>query len=180
MKASIWTSSCLKPTIGLSSWQHVGSASFEGPLPQVDKAVCIADKFGLNAGVFFLKIDLRSLRFLNDILLLGELGIPLEFFEQTAMQIAIEERGLEARGEFVRFPMSIFNSYAGRRAIDHSMSVFQLHFPSLRFKRSGMLPLLESLRDGHTVLQDSQAVEEALYQQVKRFWADRRKKHKPK
>lgn len=121
---------------------------------------------------------MRSLDLLNRALELGETGRQLPFFEQTAMAIAMEEWRLEERGEFVKMPLGLFNSYAGRRAVGRSLAVFQLHFPSLSFKRREMLPLIEDLRAGKVVLNANEArVSAAVAEESRKVWKRWQRSH---
>jgi hypothetical protein len=139
----------------------------------------LADKFGLNAGVFFIKVDKRSLQFLDEVLLYENSGTYLEFFEQSAMEKLIKKKKLEQSGDFVRFPMGYFNSYAGMAAVKKPTAIFQLHFPSLRFKRKTLLPLIEALSTGNLSLTERDEDRKyVLEDEVREFWRHWQKVHR--
>ena len=130
-----------------------------------------ADSNGLNAGVFFIKVDVRSLEFLEEVLAYEYSTISLKWFEQSAMTLVLKRRKLVQTGEYVLEPLRFFNSYAGRSAIESSSSSFQIHFPSPPAKRNRMLPLIEALESGSISLTERQEERrKALERDARKFW----------
>lgn len=106
------------------------------------------DENGLNAGVFMFKVEHRSLKLFRDVLAFDRQDPRLNFFEQTAIKIMIEEKRLVETGQAVFMPSQFFNSYAGMTAFDTPAPTAMLHFPSQNFKRDELIPYLDRLMRG--------------------------------
>ena len=139
------------------------------------------DHNALNAGVFLVRVDERSLALLNQILEFPRK--QLRWAEQSALISLNETHRLEESGQLVVVPSHFFNSYEGRAAYPgeegykSDEAVFQLHFPSKRFKRLALLPLIRDLQSGAVVKSDALLAKEAalLKEKGQKFWRDWRK-----
>ena len=147
----------------------------------IPNSLTAGDHNALNAGVFLIRVDERALALLNQIL-----EVPrkqLRWAEQSALISLNEARRLEESGQIVVVPSSFFNSYEGRAAYPgeegykSDEAVFQLHFPSKRFKRMALLPLIRDLQSGAVVKSDALLAKEAalLKEKGDKFWRDWRK-----
>jgi hypothetical protein len=134
------------------------------------------DFHALNFGVFLLRVDLRSVKFLQDILAYPRYKEKLEWAEQSVAIILVEEQQLEENGELVYLDPPVWNDYRGEKFYTQHLPTFMLHFPSWPTKQAKLLPLLDKLRAGVLVL-DVQALQDCknrLLDILVNFWENRR------
>lgn len=135
------------------------------------------DHNGLNAGVFLLKVDLRSLKFVMDVLSFDRSDRRLGFYEQTAMQITIKEQNLVEHGQAVFMPSEFFNSYLGseigEKAFEQVLPTVLLHYPSREAKRDTLIPHLHRVIHGRGPIITDMLLSEgqkAFEISVEKFW----------
>lgn len=131
------------------------------------------DYKGLNTGAFFLKVDVRSLQFVNDILAFDRNDPRLRFYEQSAIAILLQEQGLVESKAAVLMPQNIFNSYDGIKAFGAGRESILIHWPSRKFKRDAMVPELEMILQGnapHTSRSQLLAGKKAFEAAANQFW----------
>ena len=139
------------------------------------------DHNGLNNGVFFLRVDERSLQWVNSVSMHPRTGRNhLEMHEQTIMEYTLQDLKFEERGQVIFVPQTWFNSYSGSNAVDRlrdhtsATSTFQLHWPSPNFKTRAMLPLLKSFRETPQLVsrEDLIKASERFKAQTAAWWAE--------
>lgn len=131
------------------------------------------DLFGLNSGVYFMKVDQRSVDFLLAVEKVPKHADPLKG-EQPAITLLTEQWELEAKGEMVFLDQRYFNSYECEAGYTEVKDVFQIHFPSLPLKEERMLPMMREIWSGE-VQQDISAFapgRAAVKEAMQTFWQE--------
>jgi hypothetical protein len=108
----------------------------------------IADSNGLCSGAFLIKVDNRSVNFLQQVVDFPRNDRRLRYHEQTVMELLIAEHQLIENKEVLIAPSTFYKSYSGAAAISNVEPTVQIHYPSMPYKRQVMLPYLESIRAG--------------------------------
>ena len=134
------------------------------------------DLNGLNAGVLWIKVDVRSRHLLANVLYLSRDRHLLKYQEQSVISSLVVDWKLEETGQFVYMDPPVYNSYMGENAFREHVPVFQIHFPSWPTKRFQMIPLLEKLQRGQYILDEVtlQESKSVLMDIIGQFWAKRK------